>query len=332
VHSPLHAIDISRGIPLLIEHMQTMNHQPQQGSRRTLHRREFLQLAGLGALGASILPSDIISAKDAATVPPKIGLQLFTVRNEIQSNIVETLRRVADVGFEAVEVAFWPENVSLKQAGKYLKDAGLTVCSAHIAIPIGDKKAAMLEAAEAYNCKRMIWHGWPEDKRYSSLDGTKELVDVYNEANQFAKSNGLQFGLHNHWWEYRNKVGGRFVYEILFEFVDPDVLFEIDTYWVKVAGQDPAKIVGRLGKRAPLLHIKDGPARWHDSLPQENPDPMVAVGKGAQKFPAIVKAAKGNTEWMIVEMDKTATDVFVAIQDSYNYLIRNDMAKGKKPA
>jgi len=121
----------------------------------------------------------------------------------------------------------------------------------------------------------MIWHGWPEDKRYSTLEGTKELADIYNEANN----------------------------QVLLDSVDQDIFFEIDTYWVKVAGHDPAKIVGEFGKRAPLLHIKDGPARWNDSLPKDNPEPMVAVGKGTQNFPAVVKAANGipngrSLRWM----------------------------------
>jgi sugar phosphate isomerase/epimerase len=295
-------------------------------------RRKFLQTAGLGILGAAVFPKQLFRGlKIPFSTPAKIGLQLYTVRNEINQDITGTLHRVAEFGFEAVETAFWPEHVSVKQAGKYLKDAGLNVCSAHVDIPVGDKKAAMLEAAEAYKCTRMIWHGWPEDKRYSTMDGTKQLADIYNEANHFAKSNGLQFGLHNHWWEYRNRVDGRFVYQVLLERVEPDIFFEIDTYWVKVAGHDPAKIVGEFGKRAPLLHIKDGPAKWNDSLPADIPDPMVAVGKGTQNFPAIVQAANGNTEWMIVEMDKVATDVFTAIQDSYNYLIKNGLAKGTIP-
>jgi len=81
-----------------------------------------------------------------------------------------------------------------------------------------------------------------------------------------------------------------------------------------------------------MLHIKDGPGIWRDSLMDDYPDPMVAVGKGAQNFPAIVKAASGSTEWMIVEMDKTTTDVFEALQESYDYLTRNGMAKGRKSA
>ena len=297
--------------------------------QKQISRKEFLAMSGLTLFRTSVLTGNS-DAQIFATEPAKIALQLYTVREQIKQDIAGTLHKIAEVGFEAVETAFWPENILVKQAGKYLKDAGLAVSSAHVELPIADKKDAMLEIAETFNCKRVIWHGWPEDKRYSSLEGTKQLVDIYNESNHFAKSHGLQFGLHNHWWEYRNKVDGRYVYEVLLESVEADIFFEIDTYWVKVAGHDPASIVAKFGKRAPLLHIKDGPAKWNDELPKDNPDPMVAVGRGAQDFPAIVKAANGNTEWMIVEMDKTATDVFQAIQESYNYLVKNKLARGKK--
>jgi sugar phosphate isomerase/epimerase len=259
--------------------------------------------------------------------PAKLSVQLYTVRNQISKDIPGTLKRVRAIGFESVETAFWPDDITVKKAAQYLREEGLSVSSAHIELPQGDKKQVMLDTAAAYNCKKMIWHGWPEDKRYSSLEGTMELVSIYNEAGKFAKANGLEFGLHNHWWEYRNEVGGRYVYEVLLENLDKDIFFEVDTYWVKVAGHDPAAIVKKLGSRAPLLHIKDGPAKWNDSLPQDVPDPMTAVGKGTQNFPAIVKAADGNTEWMVVEMDKTSTDVFAALKESYDYLINNKLAK-----
>jgi sugar phosphate isomerase/epimerase len=300
-----------------------------------MHRKKFLQLGGMGAFGASLIPSSLLSGLRESSIlyePAKIAVQLYSVRKEMEKDMAGTLKRIADIGFEAVETAFWPKDVSLKQAGQYLRDSGLPVCSAHIELPIGDQKAVFLETAKELGCEKMIWHGWPEDIRYGSLAGTQQLVAVYNEANHFAKANGLQFGVHNHWWEFRNKVGKRFVYEVLLESLDRDIFFEIDTYWVKVAGHNPADIVRKFGKRAPLLHIKDGPAVWRDSLADDNPDPMVAVGKGTQNFPAIVKAANGNTEWMIVEMDKTTTNVFDALQESYDYLVKNGLAKGKKTA
>lgn len=299
-----------------------------------MDRKAFLQLSGMGAIGAALSPSALLSEWESsapANQNAKIAVQLYSVRNQIASDISTTLKRIADMGYEAVETAFWPEHISVKQAALHIKDAGLSVCAAHVELPVGDQKSVFLKTATTLGCGRMIWHGWPEDIRYSSLEGIKQLVAIYNKSNRFAKDNGLQFGIHNHWWEFRNKVGGKYVYEVLLELTDPDIFFEIDTYWVKVAGHDPAAILKQFGKRAPMLHIKDGPAVWHDALMDDYPDPMVAVGKGAQDFPAIAKAAKGNAEWMIVEMDKTAGDVFEALQESYDYVVKTGMATGRKP-
>ena len=276
-------------------------------------------------MGTAALPG--ISFAAPAATSPAIALQLYTVRNELAKDIPGTLKRLASLGIQNVETAFWTENVTVKEAAQYINEVGLKVCSSHIEIPLDEKsKAAMLETAEAYNCKRMIWHGWPEDKRYSSLEGTKELIDIYNEAGKFAKANSLEFGLHNHWWEYRNKVGGRFVYEWLLEGVDNNIFFEIDTYWVKVAGHDPAKIITQFGNRAKYLHMKDGPAKYTALLSSDKPEPMVALGKGAQNIPAIAAAAMPNIEWMVIEMDVVATDVFEAIKDSQDYLVKNKFA------
>ncbi len=237
-----------------------------------------------------------------------------------------TLKKLSNIGFKYIETAFWPDGVSIKKASQYIKDAGLSVSSSHVEIPIGAQKQVMLDTANAFSTTKMIWHGWPEDKRYSSLEGTKELVSIYNEASKFAKGNGLQFGLHNHWWEYRNKVGGKLVYEILLEELDKDIFLEMDTYWVKVAGHNPASIITKLGSRAKYLHIKDGPALYNDKLAIDNPDPMTAVGKGTQNFPAIIKAANGYPEFLVIEMDKTASDVFEALKESFDYMINNKLA------
>jgi sugar phosphate isomerase/epimerase len=74
------------------------------------------------------------------------------------------------------------------------------------------------------------------------------------------------------------------------------------------------------------MHIKDGPAKWNDKLAEDNPDPMTPVGKGTQDFPAIIKAAKNNADWLVIEMDKTEIDVFDALQQSFDYMIKNKLA------
>lgn len=279
----------------------------------------------MGAIGAG-LPKLSSAFFEPGIYPAKLSVQLYTVRDAFVKDIPGTLKKIADMGFKYVETAFWPEGISIEKASQYINDAGLLVSSSHIEIPIGAQKQIMLDTANAFGTTKMIWHGWPEDKRYSSLAGTKELIAIYNEASKFATGNGLQFGLHNHWWEYRNKVGGKLVYEILLEELDPAIFLEMDTYWVKVAGHNPAAIITKLGKRAKFLHIKDGPALYNDQLAIDNPDPMTPVGKGTQNFPAIIKAANGNPEFLVIEMDKTAIDVFVALKESFDYMINNKLA------
>jgi len=279
----------------------------------------------MGLMGAS-LPKATNAFFEPGIYPAKLSVQLYTVRDAFVKDIPGTLKKIADMGFKYVETAFWPEGVSIEKASQYINDAGLLVSSSHIEIPLGTQKQIMLDTANAFGTTKMIWHGWPEDKRYSSLAGTKELIAIYNEASKFATGNGLQFGLHNHWWEYRNKVGGKLVYEILLEELDPAIFLEMDTYWVKVAGHNPAAIITKLGKRAKFLHIKDGPALYNEKLAIDNPDPMTPVGKGTQNFPAIIKAANGNPDFLVIEMDKTAIDVFVALKESFDYMINNKLA------
>jgi sugar phosphate isomerase/epimerase len=293
-----------------------------------IHRREFLSLTTMGGLGSLLLSNGLAGCiTNAMSTKGKIALQLYTLRNEMERDARGTLERLSEIGFENVETAFWPSHISIKEGGRLLTDAGLSVCSAHCSLPFGDKKSEMLEIADVFRCTRMIWHGWPEDDRYKTNEGIHQLAEMYNEANHIAKSNGLEFGLHNHWWEFKNKVDERFAFEVLLDLLDEDIFFEIDTYWVKVAGHDPATIVGSFGKRAPLLHIKDGPAKWTDTI-ATSPEPMVAVGQGTQDFPGIVNAANGNTQWMIVEMDVCASDIFSAIKESHVYLTEKRLAEG----
>lgn len=282
-----------------------------------ISRKDFLQLSSMGLIGASMPKSfDIINF----IKKPNLSIQLYTVRDQIKQDFRGTIKKIANLGFKNVETAFWPEGVSLQDAANVLKENKLKVSSCHIEIPIGDNKKTFLETAKAFNCQNMIWHGWPEDKRYSSLEGTKELIKIYNEANRFAKANGLQFGLHNHWWEFRNKVSDKYVYEILLDELDKDIFFEIDTYWVKVAGHDPATIIQKFGDRVKFMHVKDGPAKYNDQLAIDNPDPMTPVGKGTQNFPAIFKAASSKCEYLVIEMDKTAIDVFDALKQSVDFM------------
>lgn len=240
-----------------------------------------------------------------------IALQLYTVREQLKNDFVGTLHRVAEAGYTAVETAFWEADITPRYARSVLDDLGLRVVSIHCDLPLGDKSATALELAEIYDCDRLVWHGWPRDPRYSSRSGIDSLIHDYNVANQAVRAAGLRLGLHNHWWEYELVDGVR-PYQLLVERCDPDIFFELDTYWATVGGCDPVAVLDELGARASLVHIKDGPATDSTAL-------KTAVGAGAMDIPAVVGAAD-HAEWLVVELDDCASDMLTAIEDSYRYL------------
>ena len=250
---------------------------------------------------------------------PPIALQLYTMREALAKDFAGTLRRIAVMGYVGVETAGFPEGVTPRAAKRLLDDLGLAVCGAHSPLPLGDKKNEVLEAMAALGCARLVC-AWQPPEHFKSADGIRRACAILNEANTLARDNGLTFGYHNHWWEFLPVEGdGRRAYQVMLEHLSPEVFLEIDTYWIKTAGADPAAVLRELGGRAPLLHIKDGPAA--------KDAPMTAVGDGVMDFAAIARASAA--EWWIVELDDCATDMLEAVEKSYRYLAGKGLARGR---
>jgi sugar phosphate isomerase/epimerase len=162
--------------------------------------------------------------------------------------------------------------------------------------------------------------GHIDDVGINDAAGVRRYADKLNAFNEQVRARGMALGYHNHWWEFSNRIGGETAHALLFRLLDASVFAEIDTYWAKVGGADPARVVGDLGARARLLHIKDGPATDSEA-------PMTAVGDGAVDVAAIAKASRAK--WHIVELDRCATDMFEAVERSYDYLVGNGLSRGR---
>jgi sugar phosphate isomerase/epimerase len=248
-----------------------------------------------------------------------IALQLFTVRDLLAQDFEGTIRRVADMGYVGVETAnLFGESPA--SAAKLFDELGLKVIGAHSALPLGDEKQQVIDTMGALKCKRMIV-AWQPPEKYKSLDGIKSICDTLNEGAAAARAHGLQVGYHNHWFEYQ-PVDDRIPVDVMLEHLDPDVFFEVDVYWVQTAGQDPAQVVRRLGSRAPLLHVKDGPCRLDA--------PMTALGEGVVDIPGVVAAGGSATNWLVVELDRCDTDMMDAVRKSYRYLVEKGLGRGNK--
>jgi sugar phosphate isomerase/epimerase len=241
------------------------------------------------------------------TVP--IAVQLYSVRQYTEQDFSGTIRKIAAMGYAGVETAGFP-GTNAQAAGALFKELGLAVSSAHTSLPVGKDQNRILDEMAAIGCKRLVCPG-VSTSLFESMDGLKKAAHQLNEANEVCRVNGLTLGYHNHYKEFQI-VEGQTAFDILTSLASPDVFFQIDTYWAHVAGIDVPVLVKKLGKRAPLLHMKDGPGL--------KDEPMVAVGDGIMNVPAILDAARGFCEWQIVELDSCATDMLAAVEKSYRYL------------
>jgi sugar phosphate isomerase/epimerase len=237
----------------------------------------------------------------------KIALQLYSIR-EVPLDYENKVRQVAAMGFPGVETAGFP-GYSAEKAARLFEELGLQVAGAHVGLPLGEKKQEILDALAALGKPTLVCTQIGRED-VKSMDTVKALCDGLNKGYAVARENGLTFAIHNHWWEF-GQLDGRLIHDLMVELLDPGILFEIDTYWAQVGGCNPADVVRQLGKRVPMLHIKDGPG--------VKDEPHTAVGEGVMNVPAILRAAQPDA-WQIVELDRCATDPMMASKKSYDYL------------
>jgi sugar phosphate isomerase/epimerase len=145
-------------------------------------------------------------------------------------------------------------------------------------------------------------------------------ADALNAAAEVAVKHGIRIGYHNHWFELESVIDGDTGLEILSSGLNPAVILELDTYWAAAGGQDVVALLGRLGDRVRLLHIKDGPI-------ESDPASQLAVGHGNMPVWEIIAAAT-SLELAVVELDAFAGEMFDAVIDSYTYLTSGVLTAG----
>ena len=241
-----------------------------------------------------------------------LALQLYTVRDQLASGRKAVLGAIRGFGYAAVEpydVLTDPEALRAD-----LDEAGLAVCAVH-AKALGEDAGAFLDGAKTVGADTVIVPWCPPGalrrRRRDRGAGPRAERGAARAAGL-----GLRFGYHNHDFELA-MVGGRTGLEALADALDPAVLLEVDTYWAAVGGQDVPKLLGRLGDRVRYLHVKDGPVT--------KDDPMTAVGGGRMPVAEIL-AACPSAEWHVVELDRCATDVLIAVRDSLSWLTSRGLA------
>jgi sugar phosphate isomerase/epimerase len=260
-----------------------------------ISRKQFLKTSAL----ALTLP--MLSKVDVFAKPIKnVGLQLYTLRSELAKDVEGTLKRVAEIGYKEVETfgyaggKFFGKTPTEFKA--LLNSLGLTTPSGHY-MPNNLKKdwnVAVDHAAETGQKYMMCAYLFPNDRK--TLDDYKKLCDTLNEAGRVCQKAGIQFGYHNHDFEFQ-ALDGQEPYTVMLKETDPKLVkMELDLYWASHAGKDPVELFRQNPGRFPLVHLKD--------MAKTEKREFAEVGTGSIDFQRILDARKvAGIEHFFVEQD-----------------------------
>ena len=301
---------------------------------RSMTRRQFLTrtaaAAGLAGV-AGRAPADPLGLP--------IGLQLYTVREQLGKDFDGTLKQVAAVGYKEVEL-FSLLGRKAKAVRESLDAAGLRCVSAHYQLAdLQGDLGPKIEQARELGLTFMVcpFPGIADPRRIkpanrNPLDQIRAMVnaltaddwkwnaEVLNKAGEQAKKAGLQVCYHNHHLEFK-KYDGVTALELLLRHADKELVkVELDCGWVHVAGESPADFIARHEGRVALLHIKDVKEGFKPTT-DFGPVPFTEVGRGVIDWKKVFAAAKKTqVKRYYVEQDTTERPPLEAIKISRDYL------------
>ena len=286
------------------------------------NRREFIKLAVAGTAG--IFSMKFLADKTFAADVSKqqIGAQLYTIRDGMQDDVKGSLKKIADIGYDTIELAGYNDGkfygLSPIEFKKIANDLGLKIISSHSGVEVkgvGMENAKAVAEAHAKLGVKYCIQPWLVEERRVSADSYRKFVEELNMVGKVMKEYDIQFGYHNHNFEFNEVDGLVPYYDIYMKELDPElVTMEIDLYWTVRAGQDPVEIFKKYPGRFELYHVKD----------MENSDDkyFAPVGTGTIDFKRIFAYNDlAGLKYMFVEQDMTRDNKpFEALEISYTNL------------
>jgi sugar phosphate isomerase/epimerase len=294
-------------------------------------KREFLKKLGLltvgSVVGASYVKADTPKIGVSNLAKKDIGLQLYSLGNELTDDVPAGLKRVVEIGYTSGEAAGYSNgkmyNYEMSEFRKIADDAGLKITGTHVSPSIRKyTKENAGEVAEFWKkaiddnlkcgIKTIVQPSMPT---MESEDDIKFAGEVFNKAGEIAKSAGIRWGYHNHNREFERIGGGQnqrqgvVIYDTMLQNTDPAlVFFEMDVYWTVMGQADPVEYFEKYAGRFPILHIKD----------------RAVLGKsGMMNFEMIFKKAyeNGLDEYYVeIEGIRNGMTQFEGVKQCYAYL------------
>lgn len=248
-----------------------------------------------------------------------LGVMAYTVLDLARADLEGTLARLAGLGYAGIETYGLVEHFGPRRVRSAIDAAGLALTSAHTPFPAGPRAEELLDTNEELGAEILVWS--MERDEFDSRDALLRGVERVNEAAERAAARGMRVAYHNHFAEFSQVHAGRRAYDVLLDALDRRVVVELDAYWARMGGADPAALVAALGDRVRLVHVKDGPVVSYED------DVMVPVGEGGYDWGPVLAAPSG-LRWHIVELERLHVDPFEALRSSHDHLVGRGLSRG----
>ncbi len=271
----------------------------------------------------------------------KVGIQLFSVKNNMAKDPLATIRQVIAMGYRYLEganhgagqdngIGFGVKAEDLK---KLLDETGASIISCHLAPLSMDNIDAVIEYQQAIGTKYIV----DPACFYATKDDVLRKAEDFNKIGEKCKAAGMEFLFHNHFHEFQ-RFGDETAFDILMDNTQPDLMgVELDTYWVMRAGVDPVDVMKKQGKRVKLVHQKDftkgyeavanilatvekegGTIDMNRFMQYVDVNTFTEIGTGTMEIQKIIDAANQycQSEFIILEQDATKLDELESLRVS----------------
>lgn len=246
-----------------------------------------------------------------------VGIQVYSVRDDAAKDFKATVQALKDMGYDGVELAGLYGHTA-EEIRAMLDEVGIPAISAHVPYLelIGDMEKTVSDY-KLIGCEYIAVPYLNEEYR-PGTENFAEVVENIKKIGECCNRHGITLLYHNHDFEFVKMENGQYALDYLYETVNEDLLkTELDTCWVRVAGECPVGYIKKYAGRCPIVHLKDyvGEKSAHmyeligiqeEKKEEEKPFQFQPVGHGVQDMPAIVATAiESGAKWVIVEQDQS---------------------------
>jgi sugar phosphate isomerase/epimerase len=297
-----------------------------------IHRRSFIKNTGFLAGAAALLPADVLNEGKKKRL---LGLQLYSVREDMKKNPFQTLQQLSAIGYKNVEHAGYANRkfygYSPVEFKKLLADLGMKMPSGHTSLGAehwdGTKKDfsdAWKQTVEDAAIAGQVYviSPWLDKSIYATSDSLKSFMEVFNKCGELCKKSGMRFGYHNHDFEFSVRLDNKTVYDIILENTNPAlVIQQLDTGNLYHTGARAQEIILKYPGRFASMHVKDEIKSAQGEMGSQYESTVLGTGVVGMKEIVNLGRTTGGTLHFIIEQESyQGKDPVACMKENYTIM------------